>query len=188
MTVAPRAPGRSSAVKLVVFGAVGLGLLGIMVWAAVREGSTARPNSPRPALAPSRPPFTASEEAYSRALWPIHNDVKAAALRMTFGGLNFKIGEIDRAELRERIESSRDVHRQAETRIRALQPPASLRDVHTEYVEAVRLYQQSAVEMLKVAEDGRDEHLVAAFPMSQEAGRKLLRVGNVLWPGEYVPN
>jgi hypothetical protein len=188
MTVAPRLPGRSSTTKLLVFGVVGLGLVGIMVWAAVREGATARPNTARPALAPSRPPFTASEDAYARALWPIHNEVKAAALRMTFGGLNFKIGEIDRAELRARIESSRNVHRGAETRIRELRPPASLLDVHTEYVEAVRLYQQSAVEMLKVAEDGRDEHLVTAFPMSQEAGRKLLRVGNVLWPGEYVPN
>ena len=56
------------------------------------------------------------------------------------------------------------------------------------YLEAVRLLRSSAAEMAKTAEDGRDEHLVAAFPLSQEASRRLLEVGKVIWPGEYVPN
>jgi hypothetical protein len=180
--------GRLPSVKLALFGVVVLGLLGILAFAAVRETTTARPAAVRPALAPPRPALTAAEEAYALALWPIHNEVKAGALRMTFGGLNYKLGEIDRRELRARVEAAREVYRQADARIRALSPPSSFQALHAEYVDAVGLYQQSAMEMVKTGDDGSDEHLLAAFPMSQEAGRKLLRVGNVLWPGEYVPN
>ena len=179
---------RRPTLKLALTGAVVLGLLGILVFAAVREWTTARPAAARPALAPPRPALTAAEEAYALALWPIHNQVKAGALRMTFGGLNYKLGEIDARELRARTEAARDIYRQAETRIRALSPPASFQAVHAEYVEAVDLYRRAAAEMSMTGDDGRDEHLLAAFPLSQEAGRKLLRVGNVLWPGEYVPN
>ena len=64
-----------------------------------------------------------------------------------------------------------------------LEPPPSLRAVHQDYLDALRLYQRSAAEMLKTPEDGRDEHLVAALPLSKEASRKLLVVGNVIWPG-----
>ena len=56
------------------------------------------------------------------------------------------------------------------------------------YSDAVRLYQQSAAEMLRVVGDGRDEHLVAAHPLSMEASEKLLKVGDILWPSEYKPN
>ncbi len=56
------------------------------------------------------------------------------------------------------------------------------------YADAVRLYQRSAAEMLRVVADGSDEHLVAAQPMSLEASEKLLKVGDILWPNEYKPN
>jgi hypothetical protein len=180
--------GRLPSVKLALFAGVVLGLLGILAFAAVRETTSARPAAARPSLAPPRPALTAAEEAYALALWPIHNEVKAGAFRMTFGGLDYKLGEIDRRELRARVEAAREIYRQAEARMRTLSPPASFQAVHAEYVEAVGLYQRSAAEMVKTGDDGSDEHLLAAFPMSQEAGRKLLRVGNVLWPGEYVPN
>ena len=36
--------------------------------------------------------------------------------------------------------------------------------------------------------DTHDEHLVAAYPLSLEASEMMLRAGDVLWPGEYVPN
>jgi len=42
--------------------------------------------------------------------------------------------------------------------------------------------------MLKVTADGRDEHLLAAHPLSQRASETLLRVGNAIWPAEYLPN
>ena len=86
------------------------------------------------------------------------------------------------------VDAANETYRRAEIRIRRLQPPPSLQKLHAEYLDAVGLYKQSAAEMVRVFKDGRDEHLVAAFPMSKEAGEKILRVGNTLWPGEYVPN
>ena len=69
-----------------------------------------------------------------------------------------------------------------------LRPPPSLQTFHDDYLRAVRLYQQSGVEMVRLYDDHSDEHLVAAFPVSQEGGQILRRVGAMLWPGEYVPN
>ena len=60
------------------------------------------PTAPRPAL-------TAAEETYARALWSIHEEVKGSSFRMTMGGLNYKIGDIDRAELRARIQAVADL-------------------------------------------------------------------------------
>src|SRR5215831_3626101 len=142
----------------------------------------------RPALAPPRPALTRAEEEYALALWPIHNEVKASALKMTLGGLSYKLGEMDRAALKIRIDGSREIYRSAGQRIAALTPPASLASAHEMYADAVRLYQQSATEMLRVVADGRDEHLVAAHPLSMEASEKLLKVGDILWPNEYKPN
>jgi len=181
---------RRPSVKIVLFGLVLLGLLGIVALATVREISTssASARTARPVLAPPRPPLTAAEEEYALALWPIHNEVKASALKMTLGGLSYKLGELDRTGLRARIEGSAETYRSAGLRIAALTPPASLARAHEMYSDAVRLYQQSAAEMLRVVGDGRDEHLVAAHPLSMEASEKLLKVGDILWPSEYKPN
>jgi len=185
-----RSPARRPSVKVVVFGIVLLGLLGIVALATIREVSTspASARSARPALAPPRPALTRAEEEYALALWPIHNEVKASALKMTLGGLSYKLGEMDRAALKIRIDGSREIYRSAGQRIAALTPPASLASAHEMYADAVRLYQQSATEMLRVVADGRDEHLVAAHPLSMEASEKLLKVGDILWPNEYKPN
>ncbi len=187
-----RRPGvwRLPSVKVVLFGVVALGLVGIVAVAVVREASitpaTARPA--QPVLAPPRPPLTAAEERYALDLWPIHNEVKAGALKMTFGGMAYKLGELDRAGLKAKIDASSETYRRAAQRIDALRPPASLARWHQMYAEAVHLYQQSAAEMARVVADGRDEHLVKAHPLSMEAGERLLKVGDVLWPSEYKPN
>jgi hypothetical protein len=185
-----RASRRRPPVKIVLFGLVLLGLLGIVVLATVREISTssASARTARPVLAPPRPPLTAAEEEYALALWPIHNEVKASALKMTLGGLSYKLGELDRTGLKARIEGSAETYRRAGLRIAALAPPASLARAHEMYSDAVRLYQQSAAEMIRVVGDGRDAHLVAAHPLSMEASEKLLKVGDILWPTEYKPN
>jgi hypothetical protein len=187
---APAIPARrGSRVKLALLGAVVLGLLAIVAFATFREVSApavARAN--RPVLAPPRPALTAAEEEYALALWPIHNEVKASALRMTLGGLSYKLGEADRAALKARVEASSETYRRAGQRIAALTPPASLAATHQMYSDAVRLYQRSADEMLLVVKDGRDAHLAAAHPFSMEASEKLLKVGDVLWPSEYKPN
>jgi len=180
---------RPPGVKVVTFGLVLSALLGVLALAAVREvASPARQAAARPALVPPRPPLTVAEEEYALALWPIHNEVKAGALKMTLGGMSYKIGELDRAGLKARIEKSEETYREAARRIAQLTPPPSLVPVHEMYRDAVRLYQRSAVEMALVIGDGRDEHLVVAQPFSMEASEKLLKVGDVLWPNEYKPN
>ena len=183
-------PRRSPNVKFFLFSFVLLSLLGVLTLAAVREVVTSAANSrtAHPTLAPPRPPLTPAEEAYALALWPIHNEVKASALKMTLGGLAYKLGELDRAGLKSKVDASSETYRRAATRIAALTPPTSLAQVHEMYVDAVRLYQRSAAEMVRVGGDGRDEHLVVAQPLSMEASEKLLKVGDVLWPSEYRPN
>ncbi len=183
-------PRRSPSVKIFLFSFVLLSLLGVLTLAAVREVMTSPANSrtAHPTLGPARPPLTPAEEAYALALWPIHNEVKASALKMTLGGLAYKLGELDRAALKSKVDASSETYRRAATRIAALTPPASLAQVHEMYVDAVRLYQRSAAEMVRVVGDGRDEHLVVAQPLSMEASEKLLKVGDVLWPSEYKPN
>jgi len=183
-------PRRSPSVKIFLFSFVLLSLLGVLTLAAVREVMTSPANSrtAHPTLGPARPPLTPAEEAYALALWPIHNEVKASALKMTLGGLAYKLGELDRAGLKSKVDASSETYRRAATRIAALTPPASLAQVHEMYVDAVRLYQRSAAEMVRVGGDGRDEHLVVAQPLSMEASEKLLKVGDVLWPSEYRPN
>jgi hypothetical protein len=170
-----------------------LTLIGIALGAMVREArEPGRPPSPvvasNPFAPPPRPALAPAEEAYARALWKIHNDVKLGAVRITFAGLAYKTGEIDRATLRARVDATRDVWARAEARVRQLQPPPSLVNVHAKYLAAVRLYRQSAAEMARVATDGREQHLVAAYPLSETASKTLLEVGDALWPGEYVPN
>src|SRR5215472_12369197 len=110
-----RSPARRPSVKVVVFGIVLLDLLGIVALATIREVSTspASARSARPALAPPRPALTRAEEEYALALWPIHNEVKASALKMTLGGLAYKLGEIDRAGLKVKIDGSAAAYRKA---------------------------------------------------------------------------
>jgi len=178
-------------VKTVLLGIAFVSVLGVLAVAIVREtalGSRTTRATPSQSPAPPRPPLTAAEEAYAHALWPVHTDVKLSALRMMFAGINYKRGKIDRADLKAGVDAENETFRRAAARIRTLAPPASLQEVHAYYVDALRLYQQAAAEMLKIVDDGRDEHLVAASPMVKEAGRNLEAVAIALWPGEYVPN
>jgi len=39
------------------------------------------------------------------------------------------------------------------------------------------VFQQSALEVLKMFEDGDDEHLLAAYPLSQEGSNKIRESG-----------
>jgi hypothetical protein len=42
--------------------------------------------------------------------------------------------------------------------------------------------------MVRIAEDGKDEHLVLAQKRSEQASLAILKLSDVLWPGEYKPN
>ena len=180
-----------SQVKLLVVGLIILTVLGVLCASLLREaamaGRTAAADA-RPSLAPPRPALTPAAESYAHAWWAIHGDVKNAAFTLTFSGLRYKLKELRVRAFATSVQAASKRFSDAEERVRALAPPASLTQVHTQYLDAVHLFQQSAAEMLKVAEDSRDDHLLVAQPLSQQASENLLRVGNVIWPGEYLPN
>lgn len=136
----------------------------------------------------ARPARTADEEAYALALWKVHQSVKTHAARMAFAGLYYKIGEIDRQEVKNRVAPLTDLYRQALDQARAITAPQSLQVQHQRYVEALQLYQQASIDMIKVAEDADDAHLLQAQTQSERASTVVLEIGEELWPGEYKPN
>jgi hypothetical protein len=174
--------------KMLILGAVFLGLVGILSFAVSRELTSSSQPAARPSLRPPRPPLSPAEEQYMRALWPVHGDVERSVMRMSLGQIFYKTKDLGRAELRTRVEQALATYRGAEARLLALDPPASLRGEHGEYLAAVRLFQESAVEVLKMFEDGRDDHMLAAYPKSQEGSNKIREVGGKFWPNEFPPN
>ncbi|MBV9201897.1 MAG: hypothetical protein JOY83_19625 [Alphaproteobacteria bacterium] len=166
-------------------------LIGIFGFTAVHE-TTRTSREPavasRPAVPPPKPAFTRPEEAYIQALWPIHGEVERNAVRLSLGRIFYKVDDIGKAELKTRLEAELAAFRHAEERIQALQPPPSLAGSHGEYLAAVRLFQQSAIETLKMFEDGDDGHLLAAYPASREGSDKIREIGVKFWEDEFPPH
>ena len=182
---------RVAAIKGFGVGALVVGLIALMAVAAFRE--TAKP-TPQQAAANTeanhvdRPAVTAEEEAYARALWPIHAQVKQDAVRMTFAGLAYKMGDIKKEAVKKRVAPLTPMFDSAAAALNKMQPPASMRALHGEYIEAIKLYHDASVTMVKVAADGRDAHLIEAQALSEKASGLTLKVGEALWPGEFKPN
>jgi hypothetical protein len=130
--------------------------------------------------------LSADEEAY--ALWPIHRDAKVTAIGMTFAGISYKTNGEDATRLEAEVAPLVQDFRAAIAKAEALEVPASIRDVHERYLGALALYENAAQETVKAARDGRDGHLIDAQRMSFRAAEDVLRVGDVLWPGEYKPH
>ncbi len=191
ITTTPREPRGFLRPKLLVAGLILLALLAVLSASLLREATIAGPTAAtaaRPSPAPPRPALAPAEEAYAQALWAIHADVKHAAYDLTFSGLRYKLKQADGPDFGTRVRDASTTLDRAEARVRALAPPPTLTLVHAQYLDAVQLFRRSAAEMLKVTLDGRDEHLLAAYPLSQKASEELLRVGDTIWPGEYLPN
>jgi hypothetical protein len=170
-----------------------LALLGVVAFGVIREATTtgSRPTTTalsRPAPTPQRPAFTRAEEAYIQALWPIHGEVERSTVRVSLGKIFYKTNELGKPELKSRVEDALATYRRAEARIGALQPPPSLQRPHDEYLAAVGLFQKSALEALKMFDDGNDDHLLAAYPLSQEGSNKIREVGARFWQDEFPPN
>jgi hypothetical protein len=165
-------------------------LLGVAVFTRGREATTSRPapSSLQRVSVPSRPALTPEEEKYIRAMWPIHGDIERSTMRASLGQIFYKTQDLKREELKRRLEQALAVYRRAEDRVRSLQPPASLRREHDEYVSAVQLFRESAIEGLKMFEDGREDHLLAAYPKSQKGSDKIREVGGKFWPNEFPAN
>src|SRR5262245_10463656 len=188
-----RGPSRSwssPAAKISTVAAALLVLLGVALVTRSREATTSRPASPalQRAFMPARPPLTPEEEKYIRTLWPIHGDIERSTMRASLGQIFYKTQDLKREELKRRMEQALTVYRRAEDRLGSLLPPASLRREHDEYVSAVRLFRESAIEALKMFEDGREDHLLAAYPKSQKGSDKIREVGGKFWPNEFPAN
>ncbi|HYJ96956.1 MAG TPA: hypothetical protein VEX14_02755 [Burkholderiaceae bacterium] len=153
---------------------------------APREDSaTASPVAP---AKPARPALTADEERYIRALWPIHGDVQRSTLRMSLGQIFYSNKDLGAPELKARVEQALGVYKNARTRMQELQPPESLRAQHDDYLVAVRLFEESAHEVMKMFVDGREEHLLAAHPKGQAGADKIREIGGKFWPNEFAPH
>jgi hypothetical protein len=138
---------------------------------------------------PEQMPLSAEEEAYAAALWPIHSEVvEVSAVEMSFAGIAYVTEDHDAHRLGAKVMALRDRFRTAAGKARSLPVPASMSKVHDQYLEALALYETASAEMVKIAADGKVEHLIEAQTMSQRAAEDLLKVGDVLWPGEYKPN
>jgi hypothetical protein len=178
---------KSAAVAVAV-----LALLGIVAFGVTREATTTGPG-PTSALSrttttPQRPAFTRAEEAYIQALWPIHGEVERSTVRVSLGKIFYKINDMGKTDLKTRVDDALATYRRAEARIGALQPPPSLQRAHDEYLAAVGLFQKSALEVLKMFDDGNDDHLLTAYPLSQEGSNKIREVGARFWQDEFPPN
>lgn len=128
------------------------------------------------------------EEAYAAALWPIHREAKLAALSLSFAGIAYKTDGQDRARLEAEVGPAAQKFRAALAKARALEVPPSMQAVHERFLGALTAYENVAHEMLQTARDGEDQRLLAAQNLSFRAAEDTLRVGDVLWPGEYKPH
>jgi len=185
--------GRVVSLKLLLLCGLALVLTVVVVFASTREASLTEtrsqpPASVRPNIMAPRPALSAEEQQYVESLWPIHTEVERAAVRLALGTAFYRLNDVDRAELKTRLDQAARVFGDADERIKALAPPPSLQHAHLGYLEAVRLFQGSAVEMLKMFEDGNEAHLVTGFPLSQQGSDKIREVGSQLFPDEYPPN
>jgi len=182
---------RVAALKGFGVGALVVGLIALMAVAAFRETAKPKPSqvaASAEATQAERPAVTAEEEAYARSLWPIHTQVKQDAVKMTFAGLAYKMGDIKRGAIKERVAPLTPMFDSALAALSKLQPPVSMRELHNEYIEAIQLYRDASVTMIKVAADGSESHLLAAQEKTARASDLTLKVGETLWPGEFKPN
>jgi len=181
--------------KVLLVAAIVAVLIAIVAVAVQRELAANKPPSAAAAFTAGialsgydAPPLTAEEEAYAAALWPIHSEVKLAAVRMIFAGLKYKTEDGDARKLKSKVQPLTQTFLGATRRVNMMRPPASLQDAHDRYKEALDLYVSATREMVRIAEDGKDEHLVLAQKRSEQASLAILKLSDVLWPGEYKPN
>ena len=138
---------------------------------------------------PAPQPLTAEEEAFAEALWPLHQEVvEASAGRLTSAGMTFAADDHDAHRLAEKLRPLRQVFHDTKEKVAAISAPPSLQQVRDRYVALLGLYEQSATEMLEVARDGDEGHLIDAQAKSEHAAQELVKVGDILWPGEHKPN
>ncbi|TXL82225.1 hypothetical protein FHP25_00570 [Vineibacter terrae] len=137
---------------------------------------------------PPLPALTADEERFATALWPVHREASRLAVSMSFAGIVYQTEDRDARALARKVEPLATFFHDAEIRVRAMSTPPSMFRMREQYVEAMALYATAAAEMLKFAEDSDVRRLGEAHRMNVKASEDMLRVGEVLWPGQYKPH
>jgi hypothetical protein len=172
-------------------------LVGVVVALAATTGAAwLHEMRPQPVAQPvatrtekSQPPaLTVDEERFATALWAVHRDATRSAVAMSFAGITYQTEDRDPRALARKIEPLAKFFHEAEIQVRAMAAPPSLSRTHGQYVGAMALYANAATEMLKFTEDGNAEHLGDAHRLDVSASEDMLRVGEVLWPGQYKPH
>jgi hypothetical protein len=134
------------------------------------------------------PALTADEERFATALWAVHREATRLAVAMSFAGIAYQTEDRDVHAFARKIQPMTTFFRDAGIQVRAMSAPASLSTTRDQYVNAMALYADAAAEILKFTEDGNSQHLNDAHRMDVLASEDMLRVGEVLWPGQYKPH
>jgi hypothetical protein len=175
--------------KLAMLSIVLVGLGAVIGFSISRETtSSAATTGAQPLRVSSRPALSPDEQAYVDALWPIHTELEVAAERVALGTIFYKSEDLDRTELKARLEEALSSYRSADEKLRALRPPVSMQKSQEGYLAAVVLFRDSAAEMLKMFDDGSDEHLQTAYPRYLDGTNKIRDLGGAFWPDEFPPN
>jgi hypothetical protein len=140
------------------------------------------------AAIPELPALTADEERFATALWAVHREATRSAVAMSFAGIAYQTEERDAGALARKIEPLAKFFHDAEIQVRAMSAPPSLSTTFGRYLGAMALYANAADEMLKFTEDADLKRLDEAHRMDVSASQDMLRVGEVLWPGQYKPH
>jgi hypothetical protein len=157
----------------------------------VRPGSAVQPATQTQSTRAEKPQpqaLTADEERFATALWAVHREATRSAVAMSFAGIAYQTGDRDARALARKIEPLAKFFHDAETQVRTMRTPPSLSGTQGQYVGAMALYANAADEMLKFTEDGNSQRLGEAHQMDVRASEDMLRVGEVLWPGQYKPH
>jgi hypothetical protein len=176
-------------------------LAGVVVTLAVITGAAwlheARPRSVvQPAAQtvstraekPQLPALTADEESFATTLWAVHREATRSAVVMSFAGITYQTDDRDARAFARKIEPLAKFFRDAEMQVSSISTPPSLSGARAQYVNAMALYANAATEMLKFTEDGDRQRLEEAHRMDVRASEDMLKVGEMLWPGQYKPH
>jgi hypothetical protein len=137
---------------------------------------------PGPSVAPAIPSRDAGQQQYLDALLPIHSRLMQTVLRTGLVTASFGNRDSDRSIFRAQLDDSLANYRRIEEQVLALEPPAEMQDSHASYVAAVRLFERSAIEMLKVYDDGDTDHLADGAPLSVEGMARMRVLSDRFWP------
>ena len=137
---------------------------------------------------PQLPALTADEERFATALWAVHREATRSAVALSFAGITYQAEDRDARALARKIEPLAKFFHDAEMQVRTMSAPPSLSKTQSQYVDAMAVYANAAAEMLKFTEDGDSQRLQVAHGLDVKASEDMLRVGEVLWPGQYKPH